>query len=202
MSRILTLLCSTCFTVTQRWIAGRASSGADAMTLGGNKMEEGLNQTTADGHTWHPDLIFNIMCSSLRMVRRKMSLKIEESCEGAWCKRYHEHSKKGLPCYRELAWRHANEEDDGDFDKVETIDRNGTGVANGVELSVVDGNELDAVSRVEDEEDLATLMEAELSRVRKHAYKDLDGGEMSAAKRVRFRQDVVDLDAEGESEEE
>ncbi|KAH7389841.1 hypothetical protein BKA66DRAFT_440118 [Pyrenochaeta sp. MPI-SDFR-AT-0127] len=84
---------------------------ADAMSLSGDKMENAIDKWTKQGYKLHADLLFNIMQTSLRMVRRKLTLKIEESTEGAWCKRYHEHSKHGLPCYRELAWYKASMED-------------------------------------------------------------------------------------------
>ncbi len=84
---------------------------ADAMALGGDKVEILINRKTSWGQTWHPELLTNIMNSSLRMVRRKLTLKIEEACEGAWCKRYHEHRKYNLPCYREMAWRQQREQE-------------------------------------------------------------------------------------------
>ncbi|OSS48879.1 hypothetical protein B5807_07038 [Epicoccum nigrum] len=73
---------------------------ADSMALGGHKMEHELAQQP---DIWPKELFFNVMCTSLRMVRRKLTLKIEERYEGAWC-RYHEHAKHGRPCYRRLAW--------------------------------------------------------------------------------------------------
>lgn len=75
---------------------------ADAMALGGQKMEHEITQHPA---IWPKDLFFEIMCSSLRLVGRKLTLKIEEKYEGAWCRRYHEHAKHGRPCYRKLAWQ-------------------------------------------------------------------------------------------------
>jgi hypothetical protein len=78
---------------------------ADAMALAGQRVEEQMQITKQRGVKWHPDLVHDVMCTSLRMARRKLTLKIEESTEGAWCKRYHEHSKHGQPCYRELAFR-------------------------------------------------------------------------------------------------
>ncbi|KAF2622538.1 hypothetical protein BU25DRAFT_210486 [Macroventuria anomochaeta] len=73
---------------------------ADAMALRGRKME---NDIVKRPDVWPRELFFDVMCASLRMVGRKLTLKIEEKYEGAWC-RYHEHVKHGLPCYRELAW--------------------------------------------------------------------------------------------------
>ena len=75
---------------------------ADAMALGGQKVEHEISQHPA---IWPKDLFFEIMCSSLRLVGRKLTLKIEEKYEGAWCRRYHEHVKHGRPCYRKLAWQ-------------------------------------------------------------------------------------------------
>ncbi|KAJ4373161.1 hypothetical protein N0V83_003452 [Neocucurbitaria cava] len=87
---------------------------ADAMTLCGAKMEQEIVDSAKNGTEWPADLLFDIMQTSLRMLGKKLTLKIEESTEGCWCKRYHEHVKHGLPCYRELAWLQVNEEDDGD----------------------------------------------------------------------------------------
>ena len=88
---------------------------ADAMALCGSELEETTQQMVKHGHHWHPDLVFDIMCTSLRMVRRRLTLKIEEGTEGAWCMRYHEHEKHGQPCYRWSAWqeRLAQDKEDG-----------------------------------------------------------------------------------------
>lgn len=76
---------------------------ADALALAGDDTEKSICVAQKRGVQLHLDLLFNIMQTSLRMVRRNLTLKIEESTEGAWCKRYHEHAKHGLPCYREVA---------------------------------------------------------------------------------------------------
>jgi len=89
---------------------------ADALALGGDRTEKIMETAVKRGAGLHTDLVFNVMQTSLRMLRRNLTLKIEESTEGAWCKRYHEHTKHGLPCYREKAWRHANEVDGGVID--------------------------------------------------------------------------------------
>jgi hypothetical protein len=47
----------------------------------------------------HPDLIFNVLCTALRMTRRKLTLKIEELGEDTWCRRYHAHGEH-KKCYR------------------------------------------------------------------------------------------------------
>lgn len=72
---------------------------ADTMALAGRKME---SEITRRPDAWPRELLFDVMCSALRLVGRKLTLKIEEKYEGAWC-RYHEHAKHGLPCYRQLA---------------------------------------------------------------------------------------------------
>ncbi|KAF1950015.1 hypothetical protein CC80DRAFT_554701 [Byssothecium circinans] len=54
------------------------------------------------GHGLHRDLVWDIMSTSLRMVRCKVSLNCEEMVEGAWCKRYHIHTTLGEKCYRQL----------------------------------------------------------------------------------------------------
>lgn len=72
---------------------------ADAMALMGRKMESEIARRP---HVWPRELLYDVMCPALRLVGRKLTLKIEEKYEGAWC-RYHEHTKHGLPCYRQLA---------------------------------------------------------------------------------------------------
>jgi len=73
---------------------------ADAIALCGKKAEHDITRRPG---AWPEELFFDVMCTSLRMVGRKLTLKIEEKYEGAWC-RYHEHGKHGIPCYRRLAW--------------------------------------------------------------------------------------------------
>lgn len=92
---------------------------ADAMALCGKKME---NEIVRRPGVWPEELFFDVMCTSLRMVGRKLTLKIEETYEGAWC-RYHEHVKRELPCYRELAWQQEKsrgEEENGEVAREET----------------------------------------------------------------------------------
>lgn len=76
---------------------------ADAMALCGDKLEDMMERTKEKGKEWHKDAVWDIMCSALRMGRRKLTMKIEEWTEGAWCKRYHVHGKHGLKCYRAMA---------------------------------------------------------------------------------------------------
>jgi hypothetical protein len=87
---------------------------ADAMALCGTALEETSQQMANNGYLWHPELVFDIMCSSLRMVRRRLTMKIEEATEGAWCSRYHEHTKLNRPCYRWSAWQEQLARDKGD----------------------------------------------------------------------------------------
>jgi hypothetical protein len=84
---------------------------ADAMALCGSKLETKMQMMKRRKEKWNSDLVYDIMCTGLRMAGRKLTLKIEESTEGAWCKRYHEHSKHGLPCYRELACNEQKEQE-------------------------------------------------------------------------------------------
>jgi hypothetical protein len=72
---------------------------ADAMALAGCKIE---SEFVRRPDVWPGELLYDVMCPALRLVGRKLTLKIEEKYEGAWC-RYHEHVKHGLPCYRQLA---------------------------------------------------------------------------------------------------
>jgi hypothetical protein len=74
---------------------------ADNMALCGQKLEDRITQNPG---LWPKDLFYEVMCTSLRLIGRKLTLKIEEKYEGAWCTRYHEHAKHGRKCYRRLAW--------------------------------------------------------------------------------------------------
>jgi hypothetical protein len=84
---------------------------ADCMALCGSKIEHQMARDKKHGETWHPDLMYDMLCTTLRMLRRKLTLKIEESTEGVWCERYHEHGKYGLPCYRKLAAEEIEQEE-------------------------------------------------------------------------------------------
>ena len=86
---------------------------ADALSLAGDHTEKSFEAAQKRGLYLHQDLLFNVLQTSLRVVRRNLTLKIEESTEGAWCKRYHEHTKHGLPCYREVAAKSKEESGDG-----------------------------------------------------------------------------------------
>jgi hypothetical protein len=78
---------------------------ADAMALCGSVIEDKLEKLEPlTGRGWHKDLVWEIMKTSLRLVRAKLTLKIEEKTPSEWCRRYHEHGRnnRGLRCYREL----------------------------------------------------------------------------------------------------
>lgn len=92
---------------------------ADAMALCGQRIEDVFEKWSKLGRDPHPDLTFDIMCTSLRMVGKMLTLKIEESTERAWCRRYHEHGKHGMPCYREIAYMEKQRERDTRGDDVE-----------------------------------------------------------------------------------
>lgn len=90
---------------------------ADTMALCGNKLENRMQIDKRRGVQWNPKLIYDIMCTTLRMTRRKLTLKIEEATEAAWCKRYHMHALHGTPCYRKIAYdRKVASEDSSDED--------------------------------------------------------------------------------------
>ena len=79
---------------------------ADALALAGDQTEKEMETAQRRGVEVHPDLVWNVMQSGLRMVRRRLTMKCEEGTEGAWCRRYHEHGrhgKEGERCYREVA---------------------------------------------------------------------------------------------------
>ena len=161
---------------------------ADALALAGEKTEKIIEGFTKKGIELHKDLVLNIMQTSLRMCRRNLTLKIEESTEGAWCKRYHEHSKHGRLCYREKAWKE--------------------GVADDEDETVEQEYAPAQLATNEEEQQQQALMEAFIQAEKgendgeqgmKRGFGDVDTGEMSPAKRTRFADDV---DAEGDSEEE
>lgn len=108
--------------------AGARSMFADSMALCGSRLESDMAHGKQYGATWHPDLMYDVLCTTLRMVGRKLTLKIEEGSEGAWCKRYHEHDKHGAPCYRTLA------KDEGVVDRYEKT-KGGGGGKRGLEKS-------------------------------------------------------------------
>ncbi|KAH7066963.1 hypothetical protein BKA63DRAFT_607832 [Paraphoma chrysanthemicola] len=138
---------------------------ADSMALGGSRLEHKLSKKDERNNKWHPELVYDVMLTGLRMCRRTLTLKIEESAEGAWCKRYHEHTKHGRRCYREIAAMETPDEDDDDDQ--------------------------------EDDEDLADALTQQM--VQGGMWND-DG----PGKHVRFSgfedREMVDLDAEGDSE--
>ncbi|KAF2849104.1 hypothetical protein T440DRAFT_508892 [Plenodomus tracheiphilus IPT5] len=76
---------------------------ADAMVLAGDKASRMFEQSDKRGFKWDEELKGDVMKTSLRMLRRKVTLKIEESSEGAWCQRYHMHGE--ADCYRKVAAR-------------------------------------------------------------------------------------------------
>ncbi|KAH7556116.1 hypothetical protein BM1_06642 [Bipolaris maydis] len=88
---------------------------ADALALAGDQTEKEMEVARRRGVTVHPDLVWNVMQSGLRMVRRRLTMKCEESTEGAWCRRYHEHGRSGANggrCYREVAAEEREEEEE------------------------------------------------------------------------------------------
>lgn len=87
---------------------------ADAMTLCGDKLEARMRVSKKKGEKWHQDLKDEIMYTATRSMGKKLTLKIEEATEGAWCKRYHEHGRHGQRCYRERAYERRMEGLDAD----------------------------------------------------------------------------------------
>lgn len=72
---------------------------ADSLALCGDKAQDWLLKLRKKNIDLHPDLIFNVLCTALRMTRRKLTLKIEELGENTWCRRYHAHGEH-KKCYR------------------------------------------------------------------------------------------------------
>jgi hypothetical protein len=96
---------------------------ADTMALCGQDWEDQLTSKKRQHEQWHPDLNWNVMCTALRLVRRRLTLKIEENIpEGVWCKRYHMHTQHNTPCYRELAGNVAHTTGRGKKRRAQEID--------------------------------------------------------------------------------
>ncbi|OAL56218.1 hypothetical protein IQ07DRAFT_744 [Pyrenochaeta sp. DS3sAY3a] len=89
---------------------------AEAMTLCGDAAGEMIENGRKMGKEWHAELQYDVLQTALRMLRKRLTLKIEETVEGAWCKRYHEHTKHGLPCYRETAF-HEEQDAEGESEE-------------------------------------------------------------------------------------
>ncbi|KAF1980333.1 hypothetical protein BU23DRAFT_548494 [Bimuria novae-zelandiae CBS 107.79] len=72
---------------------------ADSIALGGPTAEKILLRMRKNGTEFHEDFIWDVMCTSLRMARKKLTLRIEMLGKDAWCERYHIHGKE-TPCHR------------------------------------------------------------------------------------------------------
>jgi hypothetical protein len=131
---------------------------ADAMALCGSLLENRLDEQ-GDVRNWPSELIWDVMRTSLRLTRVRRTLKVEERVPSAWCDRYHEHGKHGLPCYREIAAEQKAEakekrkehrrrtkstdresEQEGDVQMMELHDPQGPAGA-GKQVNFVEGNE-------------------------------------------------------------
>jgi hypothetical protein len=73
---------------------------ADALALCGYAAEDWFIECKKEKIEVHEDLVHNVLCTTLRMCRRRLTLKIEETLEDAWCQRYHMHSQWGMACHR------------------------------------------------------------------------------------------------------
>ncbi|KAJ4360336.1 uncharacterized protein N0V89_000898 [Didymosphaeria variabile] len=73
---------------------------ADAIALCGTTAEDFFTECKKQKIEVHEGLIHNVMCTSLRGLRRNLTLKIEEVNKDSWCRRYHLHSKWGMECHR------------------------------------------------------------------------------------------------------
>ncbi|KAF9734907.1 hypothetical protein PMIN01_07810 [Paraphaeosphaeria minitans] len=81
---------------------------ADALALCGTAAEEWFLACKKERVELHADLVFNVMCTTLRSYRRRLTLKTEEVGKDKWCRRYHLHSKWGMECHRPMG------DDEGD----------------------------------------------------------------------------------------
>lgn len=98
---------------------GARNLWADALALSGDKLSDRMAADKRTGEKWHPDLVYEIARTGARLVGKKLTLKIEEAVEGAWCKRYHEHVRRGQKCYREKAYERRMEGLDADEEESE-----------------------------------------------------------------------------------
>lgn len=166
-------LLDTLYTETHRDCAAR-NLWADAMALCGSKLENKMQIDKRKNSKWNDSLIYDIMCTTLRMTRRKLTLKIEEATEGAWCKRYHMHAHCGRPCYRKLAYdRKVAGDDTSDVDEPEDVP-------------------------------VVLMMEPNSSMAERRGFGDMGDGEgpMGTTRRMQSEAPVyVDEDAEGETDD-
>jgi hypothetical protein len=166
-------LLDTLYDQTDRQCVAR-NLWADAMALSGSKLENKMQIDKRKHVKWNDSLIYDIMCTSLRMTRRKLTLKIEEATEGAWCKRYHMHTANGTPCYRKLAYdRKVAGEDTSDEDEQEDMP-------------------------------MMLVIEPDLAKAEKREFGDIDDGQgaISTPKRLRSEAPVyLDEDAEGDTDD-
>lgn len=77
---------------------------ADAMALCGKGLETQLRKAgePMDMDDWPDQLMKEICKVTLRAMRIRLTLKIEEPHPEEWCERYHEHPKYNQPCYRRI----------------------------------------------------------------------------------------------------
>lgn len=133
---------------------GARFAWADCMALSGSRFGKQVEDARKKGEVWHGELLQDVVYSLSRIANKKLTLKIEEGTEGVWCRRYHEHGKRRLKCYREVAAR--------------------------------------AEGWVEEE-----VLGKGKGKKKARGNGDMNGGR---AKRARVEWEVVDVDAEGESE--
>lgn len=88
---------------------GARALWADALALCGKWLEVRMQQreprrrqTGLEEEHWPVELAHDVLHVSLRMARKRLTLKIEEADPRQWCERYHEHGKGGMRCYREV----------------------------------------------------------------------------------------------------
>jgi hypothetical protein len=77
---------------------------ADAMALCGKGLEGQLKKAgnCMDLDKWPVQLVKDVFQVTLRSMRIRLTLKIEEPHPEEWCERYHEHPKYGAKCYRQV----------------------------------------------------------------------------------------------------
>jgi hypothetical protein len=75
---------------------------ADAMALCGRRLEPTMRKFESGMDEWPAQLVKDVCQTSLRSMRVRLTLKLEEPDPKEWCQRYHMHTRYDLPCYRAL----------------------------------------------------------------------------------------------------
>ncbi|KAF2276870.1 uncharacterized protein EI97DRAFT_324234 [Westerdykella ornata] len=78
---------------------------ADALALRGSWLMREMKQRGIGRDEWPQELVWDVLQTSLRLARERLTLKCEERDPKEWCARYHEHGKREnqVACFRDVA---------------------------------------------------------------------------------------------------